>query len=145
MVELVKPRVIFQQKILRRHLIAQPSWTFVFGDNLERRGFGGQAKEMRGSKNAVGIPTKRRPEMDPTAFFQDYDAHEVLPIMGKEFGKLAARLLDGGTIVIPADGIGTGRAKLEEKAPKIYNYLIYQFAILKEMVVDLGGEVENRC
>ena len=47
--------------ITREYVRANPDKIFLFGDNLEQRGLGGQAAAMRGEPNAVGIPTKKRP------------------------------------------------------------------------------------
>jgi hypothetical protein len=44
---------------------------YVFGDNGRRIGFGGQAKEMRGQPNAIGVATKWEPSNRPNAFFSD--------------------------------------------------------------------------
>jgi hypothetical protein len=43
----------------------------VFGDNGRRIGFGGQAKEMRGEPNAIGVATNWEPSNRPNAFFSD--------------------------------------------------------------------------
>src|SRR6185437_11401462 len=53
-------------------LAAEPNSLFVFGDNLQRRGRGGQAA-IRDAANAVGLPTKRAPRWDEAAFFTDAD------------------------------------------------------------------------
>ena len=47
--------------ITRQYVKAHPNVYFVFGDNEVRRGYGGQAKEMRGELNTVGVRTKRTP------------------------------------------------------------------------------------
>lgn len=58
--------------ITRQMMRAEPTTLFVFGDNLAQVGYGGQAKEMRGEPNAVGIPTKRKPSRTaPDEFFTD--------------------------------------------------------------------------
>ena len=38
---------------------ANPRAIYVFGDNLLRKGLGGQAKEMRGEPNTLGIVSKK--------------------------------------------------------------------------------------
>tara|TARA_Y100000034_G_scaffold87336_1_gene104761 strand:- start:4060 stop:4287 length:228 start_codon:yes stop_codon:yes gene_type:complete len=63
--------IIYQDKIFRGDLIANPNRTYLFGDNFIRKGYGGQAKEMRGEPNAYGIVTKRFPSMDKKAFLTD--------------------------------------------------------------------------
>jgi hypothetical protein len=100
-----------------------PATLFVFGDNMVRKGFGGQAKEMRGEPNAVGIPTKDLPSNVEDAFFTDDDYDYARPEIEKAFLKLFAHASLGGDIVWPADGIGTGLAQLEKRAPKIWNLI----------------------
>jgi hypothetical protein len=109
--------------ITRRMLRANPDVLFVFGDNLQASGFGGQAAEMRGEPNAVGIPTKRAPRMTPDAFFSDQDLPEVLQAFEGPFQRLRAHLEAGGGLVVPEAGIGTGFAKLARKAPAIQEAL----------------------
>lgn len=106
----------YRDYITRQMLRDEPDTLFVFGDNMQRTGFGGQAKEMRGEPNAVGIPTKKSPSMRPEAFFSDYDlAAWRLAAVGD-----VRRLRNHkGTIIWPKYGIGTGRARLRHHAPKI--------------------------
>ncbi len=96
----------------------EPEKLFVFGDNSQRVGYGGQAKEMRGEPNAIGIPTKRYPSMEEDAFYDDEYAIYWALICGKNITKL---LIFGGTIIWPEEGIGTGLAQLKERAPLIWN------------------------
>jgi len=115
--------LLYIRKYTRAYIKAHPDWLFVFGDNLAREGFGGQAKEARGEPNAVGIATKRLPDMTPGAFLTDDDLEiwraserDVLATLWEEAKR-------GRTIVWPLDGIGTGLARLEQKAPEIWNEL----------------------
>lgn len=52
--------VVKQDQIMRRDLLDNQDKLYVFGDNMVRRGFGGQAREMRGEPNAVGIRCSKR-------------------------------------------------------------------------------------
>lgn len=109
----------FSPFITRTDLRRNPTWLFVFGDNLQRRGRGGQAREMRGEPNAVGIPTKRSPSMLARAFFSDDDYTEVeLPVQ-EAFERIEEHLAVNGVVVLPTKGVGTGLALLEFHAPKI--------------------------
>src|SRR3546814_18765938 len=69
--------------------------------------------------NAVGIPTKLRPSMDADAFFSDADYERAKWAFDEAFIRMAKHLSDGGTVIWPADGIGTGRALLSQRAPRI--------------------------
>jgi hypothetical protein len=110
-----------------------PDTLFVFGDNMARQGFGGQAAALRGEPNTRGIPTKWRPSNADDAFFQDSDlAGEVQSQIDAAFDGLSRHLREGGEVVWPEDGIGTGLAKLEEKAPQIYSYIQARFLALKK-------------
>lgn len=52
--------LLFQNTIRRAHLRANPKNLYLFGDNEQRRGLGGLARECRGEPNAVGIATNVR-------------------------------------------------------------------------------------
>lgn len=107
----------YRSYITREMLKNEPEKLFVFGDNIERTGYGGQAKEMRGEPNAIGIPTKKRPFMNKESFFNN----SYTPFWNANCGVDIARLLSfGGTIVWPEAGIGTGMAQLEKRAPLIW-------------------------
>lgn len=56
------------ERVTRADVRANPDKIFIFGDNLAGRGFGGQAKEMRGEENAVGVPTKKLPTTSRKVF-----------------------------------------------------------------------------
>jgi hypothetical protein len=108
----------YRQWVRRADLRAEPETLFVFGDNMQFYGMKGQAKEMRGEPNAVGIPTKRRPSMEEDAFLSDED----LPIWNTKSERSIVRLLrHHGKIVWPKDGIGTGLAQLPKRAPLIWD------------------------
>lgn len=118
--------------ITRQMLRLEPQTIFVFGDNMSGRGLGGQAKEMRGEPNAVGIPTKWSPDMHPDSFFLDRELERVRPKIDAAFLRLAFHMLKGGAIVWPADGIGTGRAELPQRAPLIWELIESGRRILAE-------------
>ncbi len=108
----------YRNHITREMLRNEPGTLFVFGDNMVHRGYGGQAKAMRGEPNAVGIPTKWYPNMWEESFFCDLDYEKFIIEFDQVEGRLMAHT---GVIVWPAAGIGTGRAKLKEKSLKIWD------------------------
>jgi uncharacterized phage-like protein YoqJ len=112
-------KIEIRERITRQDLRAEPDKIFLFGDNLKQAGYGGQAKEMRGEKNAAGIPTKKEPNNKAESFFTDkeFDANK------KAIDEAFSKIPPGKPIVIPRGGIGTGLARLEEKAPQTFAYL----------------------
>jgi hypothetical protein len=119
-------KVEFRKHILRDDVQAEPDKIFLFGDNMLRKGYGGQAGAMRGEPNAIGIPTKWKPTMEHDAFFTDNDFGHETPVYGElraTFYTISKHFYAGKTIVIPEDGIGTGLAELPTRAPKIYRYI----------------------
>lgn len=104
--------------ITRAMLRAEPGVLFVFGDNLERWGRGGQAAEMRGEPNAVGLPTK----VSPKQYLTDGDLRAVKMEAQSDIDRLAAQLRSGGRVIWPADGIGTGLAGLSTHAPLVARF-----------------------
>lgn len=124
-------RVVLVARFDRARVSADPDTLYVFGDNLEHRGRGGQAV-IRGLPNAVGVPTKRRPSMDEDAFFTDADLHEAQSRIDAAFDRIRRHLARGGTIAWPADGVGTGRAQLAARAPAIADYIALRVRALLE-------------
>jgi len=99
---------------------------YVFGDNVEGKGLGGQAKEMRGESNSIGIPTKFAPGTNTRDYFYD---SLYIKVIFQYFSSPLIRIEnilswdDGGIIVWPADGLGTNRAELKTRAPKLKLFL----------------------
>lgn len=100
-------------------LRANPNKIYIFGDNNQRQGKKGQAS-VRDEPNAMGISTKLRPSADEDAFMTDKDFDKNKAIIDSDISKIIAT---NKTVVFPKDGLGTGLAKLKEKAPQTYAYL----------------------
>jgi len=111
---------------------AHPNALFAFGDNLAGRGLAGQAKEMRGEPNAVGIPTKFYPTVVEADYFHDDDLSKVYPFIEDAINILIYHLEDGGDVYWPSAGIGTGLADLPNKAPAIMEYIDIRFRDLQD-------------
>lgn len=101
----------------RETIKSKPNELFVFGDNLVRMGYGGQAKAARGEPNAVGIPTKVKPDMTASAFLSDDQFDRWLEASRSAFDRIQNH---NDVVNWPEDGIGTGLAKLNATAPKIF-------------------------
>jgi len=108
---------------LREQIKAAPDTLYIFGDNFERKGFGGQAAEARGEPNAVGIPTKRAPSMRPDAFMTDADLERLQAEARPALDRLRRHLDAGGDVVMPDAGIGTGLAQMATRAPACWSWL----------------------
>lgn len=98
---------------------ANPNKVYVFGDNTQRTGTGGQA-QIRNNSNVLGIATKLKPSNSDDAFMSDKDLENNKKVIDSDIQKI---LSQGKPVVFPKDGFGTGLAKLKEKAPKTYSYL----------------------
>ncbi|MHC2250058.1 DUF7831 domain-containing protein [Bradyrhizobium elkanii] len=118
--------IVRQKWITREDLNANPTKIYVFGDNVERRGYGGQAKEMRGEPNAIGVATKWKPSMAASAFFDD--SIECQVIVMRDLNDVQSALNAGKTVVVPEDGIGTGLSRLFATAPKLDAFIKKWFA-----------------
>lgn len=119
----MKGRLLFQEWISRADLQDNPDKIYVFGDNVERYGYGGQAKEMRGEPNAFGIPTKWAPSMSDDAYFSDRQYNDIVIILDLHFQKLRSHIENGTSVVFPTNGIGTGLSQLPQRAPIVNDFL----------------------
>lgn len=129
----------FQKIIKRADLVNNRDTIYVFGDNLVGRGYGGQAAEMRGEPNALGIPTKR----SPSEYLSDTDFWDMDPIYRACFKKLYQAVNQGKKIVWPYDGIGTGLAQLETKSPQCWTLLQLYINDFMADIRHLEKEQEN--
>lgn len=117
----------------RNEVAEQTDKVFLFGDNTDDRIVkyvpSSTQAVIRGLPNAIGIDTKNNRKENENSYLNDSDFDRFkLQVdnaikQAKETGK---------TIVIPADGIGTGKAMLQEKAPKLFAYLEQQLDLLKK-------------
>lgn len=121
--------ILFQSMILRADLRLNTRALYLFGDNDQRAGYGGQAKEMRGEPNAVGIRTKWEPNMREAAFYREGERPgtsppaEFIAKIEEDFAPVRAALGRNEIVIVPASGLGTGAAKLKEFAPVTLRYL----------------------
>lgn len=114
---------------------AHPDWLFIFGDNLGQYGLGGQAKELRGEPNSIGLPTKRNPAMREEDFFTDLDFQLVKINTKPKFNIINYAVRCGKYVVWPLDGIGTGLAQLPQRAPAIAQFYHFKLEALKKMSI----------
>ena len=133
-------RVIRMLVVTEAVVRGNPEWLFVFGDNMDGSGFGGQARAMRGKPNAIGVPTKWKPTMGADAFFQDRDFAytAVRAAITEPFRRVRRELVAGRTVVIPAAGLGTGLAELPKRAPLIHGYIGGWIAALEDIAAGEG-------
>ena len=94
--------IILQAAIYRLDLRSNPSIQFVFGDNEVRQGYAGQALEMRGEPNAIGIATSRAPSVPWT----DKNAAHQCRVIDTDLARLLPNVLSHWPIVWPRDHIG---------------------------------------
>lgn len=109
-------KIRFEKKytvgLLRKH----PEDIFVFGDNLQKAGKGGQAI-IRDEPNAFGVPTKRLPKRTADAYFSDLEEEKQAVI---ESLRDLYRLGKEKVLVFPEGGLGTGLALMKEKSPEAF-------------------------
>lgn len=131
--------IAIKKYITREYMRSHPNYYFVFGDNYERKGFGGQAKEMRGEPNAIGVRTKLKAAHTPDAFMTDETLNQNIRDIKEDYETIYRLLEFDYTVVYPEDGIGTGLARLKENAPKTLDVIDVLFfeAARKYGVIDL--------
>lgn len=121
-----------RMKWITRDIVrANPDKAFLFGDNVKRIGMGGQARAMRGESNAFGIATKYSPDMRDDAFFSDDDFIYNKRVIDADIQRLLDDDMAYEIVVIPSDGLGTGLAELDKRAPETFAYLQERLAKLE--------------
>jgi hypothetical protein len=118
---------IRQKIVSRADLRANPDVLYVFGDNEERWGLGGQAKEMRGELNAVGVATLK----SPGEFWHYNDNPRQCAVIDADMAPLFEAAAAGRVIVFPLDGIGTGLADLERRSAMTFAHLVQRISELE--------------
>lgn len=132
--------LIFQKFIYREDCKANPSCSYVFGDNTIREGLGGQAGALRGEPNSFGVATKWAPTNDDAAFFTDDDFDTVVEILKNDFELIEAKLDQGGIVIFPLDGLGTGLSQLPERAPKVDKWIQNHMLMLAEKYAHMEND-----
>lgn len=96
---------------------------FVFGDNYMREGTGGQAKAARGEPNTAGIRTKFKPTYNERDFLKDEHYGSNVICILHDFTPIFKQLHVDGIVVWPKDGVGTGIAQLQTRAPETLKFI----------------------
>ena len=118
-----KPEIIKMDFVSRETVRENKDKIFIFGDNDAKEGYGGQAAAMRGEGNSIGIPTKKKPDTTEDSYYNDEEFEQNKKKINYSINLIINQLREGKTIVFPSNGIGTGLAKLQEKAPKTFAFL----------------------
>ena len=107
-----------------KQCIENPMSIYVFGDNVQRVGNGGQA-QIRHRTNSIGVATKRAPLMDDKAFYNDSfgDLKSLINDIDQLYSIHNSNTYDHMNLIFPKDGLGTGLSELPKRAPMINKML----------------------
>jgi hypothetical protein len=138
--------IVFQERITREEVRTHRDRVYVFGDNLEKRGLGGLARECRGEPNAIGVPTKREPSMAPGAFFtkSEEDYYAWVKAARPSWELIVQAIRERKTVVFPKAGLGTGLAELPKRAPRIARTIQSWMQALQEHESRLQSDAHYR-
>ena len=99
------------------------TYIYIFGDNLEHRGFGGQAAVARQfvkEGRAFGITTKRKPSNTDDSYFSD--RKDEIDAVRKSFTQIRIFKKMGRKIIF-FPHIGEGLSDLQRRSPMIYGMI----------------------
>jgi hypothetical protein len=128
--------VVYQKFIFRADLRANPDVLYLFGDNEQRQGKGGQAKEMRGEPNAVGVRTKAKPATTSDSYWTDENSEQQRAMIDSDLEPARRALSAGRVVVVPLDGLGTGLSELNQRAPMTDFHLRREIVKLEQIKPD---------
>ena len=117
------------RKVHRVEVNNNPKTLYVYGDNTQRRGYGGAAKEMRpmngDNSNSFGIASKKLPSLADNAFFTDNELEHNKQVIKEDTDKVVRELMTGkyNKVVIAPIGVAGGMADLERRAPQTFAFL----------------------
>jgi len=120
--------------ITRTEVKNNPKTLYIFGDNDQRKGLGGQAKEMRGEQNTVGVSTKKYPSNNESSFKTDNELEDNKKIITDDINKVIAEWNTGKYNKVNVPQIGVGLAALPTRAPKTYAFLQQELNRLEKTV-----------
>lgn len=127
--------LIFQRFWTPEDARSHPDWLFVYGDNDLHSGKGGQAI-IRDEPNAFGIPTKKKPNETEGAFYTDKEYDENCEKIDNAIYIIRnAMKKNYSVLVLPKNGIGTGYAQLNKKAPNTFEYLQQELKLLQDDIM----------
>lgn len=120
----MKPLILVSKRFSIEQCRVNFDTLFVFGDNLERTGMGGQAI-IREQSNSVGFATKKRPSRSGEEFFTDEEFEENCKIIEEEIVKINkyAEEKEYKAIAFPLAGLGVGLSNMQQKCPKTFCYM----------------------
>lgn len=122
------------EEMYTRELVkANPNKIYVFGDNLHRKGIGGQAI-IRGLPNTFGIATKAKPSQINDSYFSDSRFNLYFDMIKTDIEGLMFLRDQGKTIVFPKGGLGTGLSDMPNKCPVLFR--VMNEMLLKEFGFD---------
>lgn len=88
---------------------------------------------MRGEPNAIGVRTKRAPGTNPGDYWSDDRYDECCHMIWEDLERARRWVRRGQNVVIPEDGLGTGMARLPEKAPRVFRFLTQAISDLEAL------------
>jgi hypothetical protein len=111
-------------RVTNKFIEEHPDYIYIFGDNEQRRGLGGQAKVMRPAPLSIGIRTKRAPSRGDNAYWTDDTFEDNKRMIDEDIGALFELWEERGrpAVVLPY-GIGEGMSELPTRAPRTHMYL----------------------
>lgn len=123
------PSIVTSEMYTKELLRAHPDKIFIFGNNMENLGKGGQAV-IRDEPNAYGIATKHSPHTGSDAYFSDDDLfnQKVMYRLNLQLDILDTKALST-VLVFPTGGLGTGLSAMPTHCPKLFAWLGYQLAL----------------
>ena len=135
---------IFEGNWTVQDVRSNPNKLYIFGDNTEdaKTGYKPQSTQavIRGLPNTFGIDTKHNRYTTQTSYWNDSEFDSFASYLETAITQIKNKFSSGNynSIVFPEGGLGTGKAFLKDKAPRIWEYLNQRLA--EEFGIQNGTE-----
>lgn len=126
-------KIILPHRINHKFVVNHSDWIFVYGSDVVRKAFFGQAYACGNEPNTYPVFTLFKDCPSGTKYFHDTAYSLWLPHINESIDAIP---IDGRPIIV-FRGIGTGCSRMSELAPQLYNHMVDRLHVIQYPNVEI--------